>query len=70
MPLLYPVTTVFAVIRRTTSAEGNDAFKILAVYTGERQAHQKAQELDGTHTEMSDDYVYYVAADLIDPRQD
>jgi hypothetical protein len=69
LPLLYPVTTVFAVIRRTPSAEGNDAFKILAVYTSEEQASQLAQQLNGTDPGASDGYFYYVAADLIDPRQ-
>jgi hypothetical protein len=67
--LLYPVTTVYALIRRTPSAEGSAAFKILGVYTGEQQAHQQAQNLNGAITETSDTYFYYVAADLIDPRQ-
>jgi hypothetical protein len=69
MPLVYPVTTVYALIRRTPNAEGSDAFKVLGVYTNEQQAHQQAQNLNGASTEPSDTYIYYAAADLIDPRQ-
>ena len=69
MPTVYPVKPVFALIRRTPHGEADDSFTILGIYTDERQVHAIAQELSGTRSGPDDPFFYYVAADLIDPRQ-
>jgi hypothetical protein len=42
---------------------------VLRVYSDEQQVHAKVQELNETTSGLDDPHYYYVAADLIDPRQ-